>query len=115
MTVTITYEEFDRFWGEVLGDDWYIDECDAPESWIEGTDSGASAAISALELGWQGGEPKPTEWITRRDLARGPNFFTLLKRWRAKQKVTYLTVQVPTQRREEFLKMVAEFGGRLTT
>ncbi|MDG4792060.1 hypothetical protein O7626_40300 [Micromonospora sp. WMMD1102] len=116
--VTITRDEFNRFWDEVLGNDWCIEETDIPDQWWDGDDS-EPITIEYLTLEWQvmgPREPSPTTWITARDLRDGsPNFFTLLKRWRGEQTTVTVVVEVPREREADLLAAVKELGGRVVS
>jgi hypothetical protein len=115
---TITRDEFDRFWNEVLSDDWYIDETDIPDQWWDSNDKSDPITVELLTLGWQGTgprEPQPTTWITARDMRDGLDFFTLLERWRAGQSTVTVAVEVPREREADLLAAIKELGGRVTS
>ena len=100
--ITTTRGEFDRFWDETLGDDWYIDDWDVPEDEWHIPDMPADTAFTFtfLGLGWQGTkDPTPTPWITARDLAGEIDVVSLFRRWRAASDptVAHFHVKVPAE------------------
>lgn len=118
--VHTTKGEFDRFWDDVLGDDWYIHEWDVDDThWGSDVPDALPLTISLLDIDWQGrGDPKPTSWITAVDIADGDRGvpgglgLVLLQRWlavNARDSVRYV-VTVPSDRVAAFVEWVDANG-----
>lgn len=114
MALTLTKRDFDLFWDEVLGKDWYIDE------WLtdQGDDidvlaPGETFTIKEICLAWQGeGLPEPTKWISRRQLGDGLNFFALFEAWKTGQPTVTVSFTVDADRADEVIAAVAKLGGK---
>lgn len=115
MALRMTRAEFDRFWDDVLGDNWYIDESNLDDA-LDVDDPAYVLDIEYLSLGWQGsGLASATEWISRRDLDNGVRFETLVRRWRAKQTMKVAAVEVPADRLADLAAAVRALGGTVLT
>lgn len=114
--VTMTYAEFDRFWNEVLGDSWCLEDDDLPDTFWEGDDPHRTGTITSGFIYWQAdGKPEPTDWYTQRQIDQGLSFFSLVHRWRQQQTVTTAVAEIPKDRTADWLAFVASIGGKAIT
>lgn len=114
MTLKLTKLEFEKFWDGALGPDWYVEDGACPE---DEDPPEAEFDFDATWIGWQGrGKPKPTEFITARDLVDGMTsleFEPIYKRWlKAQTHVTIVaTFEVPHADADAIKKRIEEMGG----
>lgn len=113
----ITHEEFNRFWDEVLGDDWYDDgetDLDAPEDVL--------VDLETIDPRWQdtGTRPVPKGLIKARDLDLDCGQLTvtattLFKRWRKTQTATTIiaSFDVPNEEADAMLAKIRALKGKV--
>lgn len=116
--IAITKAEFDAFYDQVLGDDWYIEEWNVDFDVYEHAQPDTVLRIDLFWLAWLGsaGHPTPTTWITSEDLDRHLDIRWLadaLDRWRRGQKTSTVAVEIPTSHLPEFRQLVAAAGGQI--
>lgn len=115
---TVSTEEFEAFWGEVLGGDWYIDdglydydpEVDKTvklDDWIIGYQGKAKA--SEIEI------PKYVKKGEFDDRFIDTGLLTLFNRWKASQSHTVLVAsfRVPKDEVKKFTKAIDKLGGKM--
>ena len=115
--VKVPLEEFDRFWDDVLGDDWYIEDYDL------GYEDGEFADISAFEIQWQGsGEPSANDYIKEREIdVRGRTVLlsvsptALFRRWRKAQVTTTIVAvfEAPKDEAAALVEQIKALGGKV--
>ena len=112
-SITISKAQFDQFWDEVFGNDFYIEEWN-----IDGEDFDRLAAEEQIEIeylswGWQGQRgvhPTASEHLTVSDL-NSQDAMKPLRRWLDNQTMRQFSVWVPTDKASEFDAFVARIGG----
>lgn len=110
-SVTITKGEFERFYDEVLGRDWYIEDWNGDDEDYENAGDTEVLVIGHLALVWQGeGKPEPTDWITRRQLDRMDDGLALLRTWLARQHTRMISFDVPADKLEELVAFALGLG-----
>lgn len=109
----VTTEEFNKFWDEVLGKDWYTDEGEIVED-------EPLVELSDMVLAWQGtGAPEPNGILKARDLLDGPRTYlsatTIFKRWKKAQSTTVVlaTFEVPNENKDALLEQIKAMGGKV--
>lgn len=110
----VAQEEFDRFWDEVLGDDWYNDgdgDGETPDGLV---------SLDEIVPRWQGsGRPEPKALIKERDIDRlgflAVSTAALFKRWRKAQTTTVVmaTFEVPHEGKAALLEQIKALKGRV--
>lgn len=113
----VPLEEFDRFWADVLGDDWYVEDDDA------GYEDGELVDLLAFQIEWQGsGEPSANDYIKEREIeVRGRTVFlnvsptALFRRWRKAQATTTIVAvfEVPKDEAAALLEQIKALGGKV--
>ena len=109
----VSHEEFDRFWDEVLGADWYLEEGD--------DDTGSALVeISDMAIAWQGrGKPEPNGILNARDLADGArsvlSAVAIFKRWKKQQTTTTIVASfdVPNDQVAALLDQIKALKGKV--
>jgi hypothetical protein len=110
--VKCTNEEFNRFWDEVLGHDWYDDGDD-----VDFEDPTALIVLEHSCPRWQGegDRPEPKGIITQRDIDHDciMNVTSLFTRWRNAQMTTtfVVTFNVPNDECTAFLTKISDMKG----
>jgi hypothetical protein len=107
----IAREEYDRFWDQAFGKDWYIEE---------GEDDGESLLVEIGDMCavWQGdGDPKPRGVLTARDLTDDVaiGVSKMYKRWKKAQTTTTVVASfdAPNDATEALLAQIKALGGKV--
>lgn len=114
----VTQEEFDRFWDEVLGHDWYNDHDDDE---CDGESPDGTVNLDEIVIRWQGLErPTPKGLIKERDIDDRLGFLAvstaaLFKRWRKAQTTTVVmaTFEVPHEGKAALLAQIKALKGKV--
>jgi hypothetical protein len=110
-----TKSEFDRFWEEVLGSDWCLED---PEF----DDQDPSFVLDDSCIAYQGFGQRPETpppFVKAKELESvghlGVGVATLFKRWHAAQTSTSFTVEftVPKEEADALRERLMEMGGRV--
>ena len=111
--VTLTKSEFDKFWDDALGKDWYIYEWDVDDEDFDRAAPHTPFTVGYLSLGWQGGDkdPEPTAYLTNSDLQTYVEGMNVLHRWKNAQTATTVVADVPLDKLEEVLAAITAAGG----
>lgn len=114
----ISTEEFNKFWDEVLGSDWYVEEGEYDED-------GPVTHVGDVTVGWQGkGDPKPGPFFSEEEFDKGGVFcrlevslLTLFKRWKKGQTTATVVVkfEVPHEELETLLSRLKDMKGEILT
>lgn len=108
----VTTVEFNKFWDETLGRDWYDDGDE-----VDYEDLTALVTVEYTCPRWQGQTalPEPKGIIKQRDIDGDciTNVVSLFKRWRKSQTTSAFVVKfdVPNEERDAFLKQVEAMKG----
>lgn len=116
--VTVSTEEFEAFWSEVLGGDWYVD--DGLYDFDPKIDK--TVELDDWVIGYQGrakGAAIETPKYVKRDEFDDPfihtGLLTLFNRWKAAQTHTVLVAsfRVPKNEVKKFTKAIEKLGGKV--
>lgn len=110
----ITKVDWDRFWND-LGPHWCVEDIDQSPEDDSGLSPGDIITFSCGEIRWQGGgDPVPSELVTRKDLGRyGAPLMTVLRRWQRAQSHVTLAVEVPRDAVDRVRAALHELGCRV--
>lgn len=117
---TVSAKEFEAFWSEVLGSDWYIDDglydydsevdkvVELDEWWIAYQGSAKGSEIKT---------PKHVKKNEFDDWYITTGLLTLFKRWKDAQTHTVLVAsfRVPNDEVQKFTKAIEKLGGKVET
>lgn len=110
----VAREEFERFWDEVLGSDWYDDQ-DSDDV----DDDDDMVDLSGVCPRWQGaGYAEPKGLLAEKDI-RGEwlacSFTALYKRWKRAQTTTILraSFEVPNEEAPDLIAKIKALGGKI--
>lgn len=112
--VVITKKEFDKFWDEVLGNDWYIEEWNVGDDEYEHAKPNDTLTITEMTLGWQNWnrDPEPNGYMTAARLKSGSHL-AALRAWINQQEMRHVSAYIPSERVAEFNDFVRQLGGQL--
>jgi hypothetical protein len=107
--------EFERFFNDVLGDDWAIDEweTDQPGNEITHLSQGDPFTIKSISVCWNtvGRTPTPTRWISASQISNGLSVERLLREWRRRKQIVTLSFDVPADQVAAVVAAVVAAGG----
>lgn len=111
----ITKREFETFWDEVLGKDWYIEEGECPE---DDDDDDDVFDLSDLAIQWQGdgSEPKLHGALkTLKGIEPCMAFAPLFRKWEQAQTHVQIvaTFVVPKDQADAVRKQIVSLGGEV--
>jgi hypothetical protein len=111
--VVISKKQFDEFWDEVLGSNWYIEEWNVDDDEYEHADSNYMLTITTLSLGWQSfrEEPEPNGYMTAARIKSGSHL-AALRSWLDRQEMIHVSAYIPKESLAEFYEFLKRVGGQ---
>lgn len=110
--VTLSKGEFDKFWDEVLGRNWCIEDWDVDGDLYENAQDDTILTISTLSLAWElRNEPEPNEYMTPARL-RSLDHLPVLRAWLKHQAMRQVSAWIPADSVPEFEAFLKRVGGQ---